>query len=291
MRSPRTPNSASPEALRRWATCWVAGPSTCRGAPGPMTRPWRCCWPKACSSADSTRTTRWAVIARWQREGYGSATGQCVGISANVARSLATALYKRQPFSGSHDPDQLDKDPLSRVAPVVMYFFRGCHPGHRPRGRGRPYHRTGTHGARLRAAVRRDGATGADGTRKSGRTAPAARNPGLPPALGRRCSPCTRGHMSAARPRRSPAAVTSCRLSRRHSGPFIARRAFAKAPCWPQTLAATRMWSSAIYGQLAGAYHSVSAIPGIWRNSLMRQEEVIETADRLLTHALVTLGD
>jgi hypothetical protein len=56
-------------------------------------------------------------FARWQREGYGSATGQCIGISANVARALATAQYKRQPFAGSHDPGQLDKDPLSRVAP------------------------------------------------------------------------------------------------------------------------------------------------------------------------------
>jgi len=35
----------------------------------------------------------------------------------------------------------------------------------------------------------------------------------------------------------------------------------------------------------------VSAIPGIWRNSLMKHEVVIDTADRLLTHALVTLGD
>ena len=47
---------------------------------------------------------------------------------------------------------------------------------------------------------------------------------------------------------------------------------------------------SAAYGQLAGAYHGVSAIPGIWRNSLMKQEVVIDNADRLLTHALVTLG-
>ena len=48
---------------------------------------------------------------------------------------------------------------------------------------------------------------------------------------------------------------------------------------------------SAVYGQLAGAYHGVSAIPGIWRNSLMRQEVILDVADRLLTHALVTLGD
>ena len=38
-------------------------------------------------------------FARWQREGYGSSTGQCVGISASVARALATAQYKQQPFS------------------------------------------------------------------------------------------------------------------------------------------------------------------------------------------------
>ena len=47
---------------------------------------------------------------------------------------------------------------------------------------------------------------------------------------------------------------------------------------------------AAVYGQLAGASLGVSAIPGIWRNSLMRQEVVIDNADRLLAHALVTLG-
>jgi hypothetical protein len=59
-------------------------------------------------------------------------------------------------------------------------------------------------------------------------------------------------------------------------------------------LAANLGWDSdvvtATYGQLAGAFHGVSAIPGIWRNSLMKQEVVVDTADRLLTHALLTLG-
>src|SRR6185369_17398365 len=40
----------------------------------------------------------------------------------------------------------------------------------------------------------------------------------------------------------------------------------------------------AAYGQIAGAYHGVSAIPGIWRNSLIKQQLVTDTADRLLTH-------
>jgi ADP-ribosylglycohydrolase len=45
-----------------------------------------------------------------------------------------------------------------------------------------------------------------------------------------------------------------------------------------------------VYGAIAGAHFGVSSIPGIWRNSLMRQELVIEASDRLLTHAMVTLG-
>jgi ADP-ribosylglycohydrolase len=45
-----------------------------------------------------------------------------------------------------------------------------------------------------------------------------------------------------------------------------------------------------VYGQLAGAHHGVSAIPGIWRNSLIKNDVVVDTADKLLTHALVTLG-
>jgi ADP-ribosyl-[dinitrogen reductase] hydrolase len=59
-------------------------------------------------------------------------------------------------------------------------------------------------------------------------------------------------------------------------------------------LAANLGWDSdvvtAVYGQIAGAHYGVSAIPGIWRNSLMKQAEITVSADRLLTHALVTLG-
>jgi len=60
---------------------------------------------------------------RWQQEGYLTATGQCVGITASSARAIAMAQWRRQAFSGSHDPTQLDPEPLSRVAPVVLFFF------------------------------------------------------------------------------------------------------------------------------------------------------------------------
>jgi ADP-ribosyl-[dinitrogen reductase] hydrolase len=60
---------------------------------------------------------------RWQREGHLSSTGQCVGITAGVARALATARWSGKPFAGSHDPTRLDKDALSRVAPAVLFFL------------------------------------------------------------------------------------------------------------------------------------------------------------------------
>ena len=60
---------------------------------------------------------------RWQRDGYLSATGRCLGITASTARALAVAEWRRQLYSGSHAPNQLDPEPLSRVAPVVMFFF------------------------------------------------------------------------------------------------------------------------------------------------------------------------
>ena len=60
---------------------------------------------------------------RWQQEGYLSATGQCLGITASTARAIAMAQWRRQAFSGSHDPNQVDPEPLSRVAPAVLFFF------------------------------------------------------------------------------------------------------------------------------------------------------------------------
>ncbi|MCC6170496.1 MAG: ADP-ribosylglycohydrolase family protein, partial [Gammaproteobacteria bacterium] len=59
----------------------------------------------------------------WQQQGHLSATGQCIGITASVARALAVAKWRRQTFAGSHDPAQLDPEPLARIAPAVMFWF------------------------------------------------------------------------------------------------------------------------------------------------------------------------
>ena len=227
--------------------------------------------------------------ARWQREGYGSATGQCVGISASVARALATAQYKRQPFSGSHDPKQLDKDPLSRIAPAVMYFFADAPVAVEK----------ATEAARLTAqapmvleCVRLLAAM--VHLALSGRDKPTVLRP--PRELW--ITPNTRPEVLAiydqSYARRTPPEITGgggiLQALEAALWAFHGSETFREGALLAANLGHDSDVVAAAYGQLAGAYHGVSAIPGIWRNSLIKQEVVIDSADRLLTHALVTLG-
>jgi ADP-ribosyl-[dinitrogen reductase] hydrolase len=226
----------------------------------------------------------------WQREGRGSATGQCVGISANVARALATAQYRRQPFAGSHDPGQLDKDPLSRVAPAVMYFFADPNLAV---SRAAEAARITAQApmvlecVRLLAAMVRQALTGRDKV--------AVLRPPRETWMSLSTPDEVMAVYEGSYQRRMPPEITGgghvvqaleAALWAFHHGETFREGALLAA-----NLGRDSDVVAAAYGQLAGAYHGVSAIPGIWRNSLMRQEVVIDTADRLLTHALVTLGD
>jgi len=226
---------------------------------------------------------------RWQREGYGSATGQCVGISASVARALATAQYKRQPFAGSHDPEQLDKDPLSRIAPAVMYFFSDA-----PTAIAKA-----TEAARLTAQA----PMVLDCVRLvasmvhlalSGREKASVLHPPREMWISASTRPEVLAIYDGSFARRKPPEITGgggiLQAVEAALWAFNGSETFREGALLAANLGRDSDVVAALYGQLAGAYHGVSAIPGIWRNSLIKQEVVIDSADRLLTHALVTLG-
>jgi ADP-ribosylglycohydrolase/predicted RNase H-like HicB family nuclease len=226
---------------------------------------------------------------RWQREGYGSATGQCVGISANVARSLATAQYKRQPFAGSHDPEQLDKDPLSRIAPVVMYFFADAQAAVAK----------AVEAARLTAqapmvldCVRLMAAM--LHLALSGRDKATVLHPPRELWVTANTRPEVLVLYDGSYAHRMPPDITGgggiLQSFEAALWAFHRSETFREGALLAANLGRDSDVVAAAYGQIAGAYHGVSAIPGIWRNSLMKQEVVIDNADRLLTHALVTLG-
>jgi len=227
---------------------------------------------------------------RWQREGYGSATGQCVGISASAARALATALYKRQPFAGSHDPAQLDKDPLSRVAPVVMYFF--ADPAAAVSSSAEAARVTAQAPlvldcVRLLAAMVRQALAGRDKG--------AVLKPPRESWVAGHVRPEVLSLYEGSYLQRMPPDISGgghiVQALEAALWAFHRGETFREGALLAANLGRDSDVVSAVYGQLAGAYHGVSAIPGIWRNSLIKHEVVIDTADRLLTHALVTLSD
>ncbi len=204
---------------------------------------------------------------RWQREGYLSATGRCLGITAHTAQALAAAQWRRQPFAGSHDPKRLDPEPLSRVAPVAMFFF-----------------------ASPEEAVRLAGE--------------AARSTCQSSAVLQACRDLARLLVLAlsGRPKAGILAEASTRLPHRGLGKgvgqalsgaieaFAATNSFREAVLHAANLGADSDVTSAVCGQLAGACYGAAAIPAAWRERLLHRSLIESHADRLLTHALTQMG-
>ena len=209
---------------------------------------------------------------RWQQQGYLSATGQCVGITAATARALAAARWRRQMFSGSHDPGALDPEPLSRVTPVVMYFFAdGLAAEEQAAQAARPTCQAPAVLAACRSLARALHAALAGRPRE----AIVAALPGAP--AGGSISPDT----GATAPQALGAAL----------GAFRSTGNFRDAVLAAANLGGDSDVTAAVTGALAGAHYTASAIPALWRNSLMKQQLIESFADRLLTHALVGLGE
>ena len=207
---------------------------------------------------------------RWQREGYLSATGQCLGITASTARALAMAQWRKQLFSGSHAPDQLDPEPLSRVAPVVLFFFAAqeealqlaseaarttCQApavlvACRDLAWALHLALSGQPKARILAEVSH-GAEPVSGTRRTGPAAEA-----LAIAL------------------EAFAATDNFRDAVLHAANHGGNSDVAAAAC----------------GQLAGAFYGVSGIPAAWRECLAQRPLIESYADRLLQHALLRMS-
>jgi len=206
--------------------------------------------------------------ARWQQEGYLSATGQCVGITANTARSLAIAKWRRMVFPGSHDPEQLDPEPLSRIAPVALYYFASLE--------------TTLQQAAESSRTTCQAPAVLDACRALGRALHAAVS-GQPKA----------GILGDLRPMAEAATHTNNTAATALAAglwAFNSTDNFRDAVLLAANLGGNSDVVAAIAGQLAGAHYGFSAIPSSWRNGLMQKDLIESYADRLLAHALVALS-
>jgi len=204
----------------------------------------------------------------WQRQGHLSATGQCLGITASTARALAVAQWRRQAFSGSHDPTQLDPEPLSRVAAATLFFM-------------------------------------ASGEEADAWASEAARTTCQAPVVLEACRLLSHA-LRLALSGQPKGAVVAALGSAQFAGTlptgtapevlaaatwaFSTTDNFRDAVLRAVNLGGNSDVVAAVCGQLAGAHYAVNAIPASWRNSLMEKELIGNCADRLLAHALLGLG-
>ena len=216
-----------------------------------------------------------ARYRRWQQEGYMSATGQCVGITAGTVRALALALWRRQTFSGTHDPDSQDPEALSRVAPVALYFF--AHPG-RAAEQAAEAARTTCQAPAVLAACR------------ALAQALHAALSGEPKSAILRHAQATPGALPGPGPVAVPAGATAPAALAAALEVFARTQNLRDALLGAANLGGNCDVVAAVCGALAGAHYTASAIPTLWRNSLMKQQLIESCADRLLAHVMLEFG-
>jgi ADP-ribosylglycohydrolase len=222
-------------------------------------------------------------FSRWQQKGYLSATGRCFGISSGTARALAAAQWRRQLFPGSHDPQQLDPEPLVRVAPAVMFSIDS---------RVRAMSLAGDAARVTCQAPLVIDACRAFAAMLYGALSGRPRNEVLAPQDGPQGL-----DIAAFRPRirsllraryrdkaqaqiRAGDSVTDTLEAALWA--FDRSASFRDGALLVANLGGRCDVAAAVYGQLAGAYYGVREIPAEWQRAIARLDVIIAFADQLL---------
>jgi ADP-ribosylglycohydrolase len=207
---------------------------------------------------------------RWRDEGYLSSTGRCVGLRSGVAQALAAARWRRQLFPGSHEPRQLDPEPLSRVAPAVLFAFPSLEQGVRLAGDA--------------ARITCQAPAVVEACRVLGTMLYAALSGGskeeilAPPELGEpqgfvlrpRTRSLLHGRYRRKQPHQIRAGATIFDALEAALWAFDRTRTFEEGALLAANLGGNSDVAGAVYGQLAGAHYTVAQIPPHWRSALSR---------------------
>jgi len=237
-----------------------------------------------------------ARYRRWQQRGHLSATGQCVGITAGTARALALAQWRRQAFSGTHDPLAQDPEALPRVAAITLYFFsRGAVvAGEQAAEAARTTCQAPTVLAACRVLAealhvalsgRPKAAVLASLEPVSRHAADASRVAEARPA-----EPAASAAASSAQAVAPIPGQTAALALEAVTDVFARTRNFRQAVLAAANLGGNSDVMAAVCGALAGAHYGAGAIPSAWRSGLLQSSLLEGFADRLLTHALLELG-
>lgn len=219
---------------------------------------------------------------RWWREGYMSSNGRCFDMGVTVGEALATFERTQEPSCGPTDPHSAGNGSIMRLAPVPLAY--ATRPSEAVERSGESSQTT--HGA----------ATAVDACRYLGglivgAVSGVSKEVLLAPRY---------GQQNPLHPEVDEVAAGSFR---RREPPEIIGSGFVvrslEAALWAFTttddfrsgcLAAANLGNdadttAAVYGQLAGAFYGIDAIPEEWRSKLALRETIESLADGLLDFA------
>ena len=225
---------------------------------------------------------------RWWREGYLSSNGRCFDIGVTVRGALLRFEQSGDPYAGPTDPGTAGNGSLMRLGPVPMYFAGDAAEAIAVAADSS---RT-THGAREAidacryfAGLLVGALGGADKeTLLSRRYCPA---PGLwdREPLAAEIARIADGSFKSRQPpeiRGTGYVVASLEAA---LWAFHRSGDFREGALLAANLGEDADTTTAIYGQIAGAYYGAGAIPPRWRAQLAMAAEITELADRLHDHA------
>ncbi|HTW38800.1 MAG TPA: ADP-ribosylglycohydrolase family protein [Steroidobacteraceae bacterium] len=218
---------------------------------------------------------------RWREEGYLSATDRCVGLRDGVARALAVARWRRQLFPGSHEPRQLDPEPLSRVAPAVLFAFPDLEQGMRLAGdaaRTTCQAPAVVEACRVLAAMLHVALCGGS---KEEILAPPALAELDGSALRPRIRALLRGRYLGKRPDQIRSGTTTTEALEAALWALERTGSFEEGALLAVNLGGNSDVVGAVYGQLAGAHYTVAGIPPHWRAELSRLPLIESFAEQL----------
>jgi ADP-ribosyl-[dinitrogen reductase] hydrolase len=207
--------------------------------------------------------------SRWQQDGYLTSTGQCVGITASTARSLALAKWRRgMVFPGSHDPEQLDPEPLSRIASIALFYFASLESTQQQ--------------AIDSSRITCQAPAVLDACRRLSRVLNAALAGQSKAKILAEGGPINE---AASQANNTAAAALNGAL-----WAFSSTDNFRDAVLRAANVGGNSDVVATVVGQIAGAHYGASAIPASWRSGLTQKDLIEGISDRLLAHGLVSLS-
>lgn len=225
---------------------------------------------------------------RWRDEGYLSSTGSCFDIGGTVVEALRHYERTGDPFSGPTDPQTAGNGSLMRLAPVAL-FYAGD-----PRQaveRAAESSRT-THGAAEAVDACRYMAGLLVGALQ-GRGKEELLSPAFCPVEGlwheQPLAPAVAEVAGGSFRRREPPEIRGTgyvvRSLEAALWAFDRTEEFREGALRAVNLGDDADTTGAVYGQLAGAFYGVAAIPEDWLARLARREEIARLAEGLLEAA------